>query len=397
MRVELLAPCGDLERLKVNLLYGADAVYVGVKDLSLRANAVNFTYDELEEGCRFAHQLHKKVYLTANIVFHQEERQKMEEVIQKSVQAGVDAFIVSDLYLIHYLRKNYPSKEIHVSTQTSITNYLAAQFYQEIGAKRVVLARELSLSEIKEIITKTNLEVEVFIHGAMCTCYSGRCALSSYVTNRDPNRGGCSQVCRFTFDTLEDDEKFTMATKDLNLVRHLKELIEIGVSSFKIEGRMRSIYYLATVVGTYRRVIDAIYQNTLTESLLSECEQILSRVSNRESSTQYLLKEANELDQYYTGREEASNQDYLGQVIGYDKERKRLIIKERNYFKVLDEVELFTPELETYSFQIKEIYQEDGKEITIARHPDEVLMIPFDREVSNYSMIRMKKKSEKVL
>ena len=385
--IELLAPAGDFERLKVNLLYGADAVYVGIDRFNLRANATNFSYEDLKEGCDFAHQIHKKVYFTFNIVFHDEDREEMEKIIEQVVSIGVDAFIVSDLYLIHYLHTKYPQKEIHVSTQESITNYEEALFYKDLGVSRIVLARELSKDEIKEIIDQTGLEVEVFIQGAMCTCYSGRCALSSYVTNRDPNRGGCSQVCRFTFDGGEE-KKFTLATKDLNLVEYIKTLIDIGVTSFKVEGRMRSIYYLATVVGTYRKIIDAYYHGTLDDTLIKQSMVILSRVSNRETSTHYLLKEADENDQYYTGRQELSNQDYLGQVIGYDQEKKRIIMKERNYFKVGDVVELFTPKGKTYTFQITEIYDEKENVLDVARHPDQQLLIPFPEEVEEYSMLR---------
>ena len=387
MKVELLAPAGDLERLKVNLLYGADAVYVGGEKLGLRANATNFTLKELKEGCEFAHHLGKKVYLTMNIVFHNEDRKGMEDYIKDVVACGIDAVIVSDFYLISYLAKNYPQIEVHVSTQDSITNCEAALFYKELGAKRIVLARELSLKEIQEIIEKAKIDVEIFIHGAMCTCYSGRCALSSYVTNRDPNRGGCSQVCRFAFDANET-EKFTLATKDLSLSSSIKELIQIGVKSFKVEGRMRSLYYLATVIGAYRKLIDAYYDGTLNEELEQKQAKILASVSNRESTTQYLFHEADETDQYYTGRQELSNQEYLGQVIGYNEEDKRVIIKERNYFKKGDLVELFNPSGESYSFEIKEIYDEKGNIIEVARHPDEVLELPFPKKVQEYSMIR---------
>lgn len=386
-KIELLAPAGDLERLKVNLLYGADAVYLGGEKLGLRANATNFTLEELKEGCDFAHKLHKKVFITCNIVFHEEDRVEMEEYIASVVKAGVDAIIVSDLYLINYLVKNYPQVEVHVSTQDSITNVLEAMFYKELGVKRIVLARELSLKEIQEIIEKTHLPVEVFIHGAMCTCYSGRCALSSYVTNRDPNRGGCSQVCRFAFESGEK-QKFTLATKDLNLAGYIEDLMRIGVTSFKIEGRMRSIYYLATVVGSYRKLIDAIESDTLTEALSEELEKKLARVANRETSTHYLLKEADMFDQYYTGRQELSNQDYIGLVTAY--ENGCLAFRLRNYLKQGEKVELFTANGKTCIFTVEKLLDEEKKPVFVANHPDKLYFIeeeiPF--QVLEYTMIR---------
>lgn len=313
-KVELLAPAGDLERLKIDLLYGADAVYLGGQKYGLRANATNFTIDELKEGCAFAHHLEKKVYFTLNIVFHNQDMNGVDEYIEEVVNAGVDAFIVSDPFIISYIKRNYPQIEVHLSTQNSTTNYKAVEYFKSEGIDRIVLARELSKEEIKEIIDKTKIDTEIFIHGAMCTCFSGRCALSNYVTNRDANRGGCAQVCRFSFKT-ENAQDFTMATKDLNLAKYIPTLIDIGVKSFKVEGRMRSIYYLATVIGSYRKIIDHYYKKTLTEEILEKQIEILSKVANRETSSQYIDHQADETDQYYTGRQEISNQDYLGQVI----------------------------------------------------------------------------------
>ncbi|HIS38029.1 MAG TPA: U32 family peptidase [Candidatus Onthousia faecavium] len=390
-KVELLAPAGDLERLKVTLLYGADAVYVGGEKYSLRANAVNFTLEELKEGCTFAHKLGKKVYLTANIVFHEQDKEDYTNYFKDIVDCGIDAFIVSDLALAKYLIDTYKDKEIHISTQDSVTNLESAKFYRDLGAKRVVLARELSKEEIKEISSLPNLDTEVFIHGAMCTCVSGRCTLSNYVTNRDANRGGCAQVCRFAFDSSLGDT-FSLATKDLNLALYIKDLIEIGVTSLKVEGRMRSLYYLATVIGSYRYIIDNIYNNTLTEENLLEYKQRLDSVANRETTSQYFTHEADVTDQYYTGRQEISNQEYLGLIIGYDEETKSIILKERNYFKVGDLVEIFTPEGDIYPYEITTILNEDNEPISVARHPEEILKLPFAKKLSEYSMIRLIKK-----
>jgi putative protease len=387
-KIELLSPAGDLERLKVTLLYGADAVYLGGKLYNLRANATNFSLEDLKEGCQFAHKLGKKVFLTLNIVFHNEDILGVNDYIRDVVEAGIDAFIVSDLAIIRYIKQHYPQVEVHLSTQASTMNYETALFYKSMGVDRIVLARELSKDEIKEIIDKASIDIEVFIHGAMCTCVSGRCSLSNYVTNRDANRGGCSQVCRFAF-TTDDGSNFTMATKDLNMARYVSELIEMNVTSMKVEGRMRSLYYLATVIGAYRKIIDNYYNHTLTDEVLNKQEKILDRVANREVSTHYYLKEADASDQYYTGRVEISNQDYLGQVIDYDRDKCLLQIKERNYFKVGDKVTLFTPRDEM-TFTVSKIYDDSYNLVDVARHPDNIyfieIKITFD--VCAYSMLR---------
>ena len=390
-KIELLSPAGDLERLKVTLLYGADAVYIGGQDYSLRANANNFSLDEIKEGCSFAHNLGKKVHLTLNIVFHNEDMEEVEDYIDKVVSCGIDAFIVSDPFIISYIKKRHPQVEVHLSTQNSTSNYKAIQYFENEGVDRVVLARELSKDEIKEIVNKVNCDIEVFIHGAMCTCYSGRCALSNYVTNRDANRGGCAQVCRFSFEN-ENNKDFTMALKDMNMANYIKDLIDIGVSSLKVEGRMRSLYYLAVVIGTYRKIIDDYYDGCLTEDKMSIYEERLNKVANRETSSHYFMKEADYTDQYYTGRSEASNQDYLGQVISYENN----IIKfyERNYFEVGDLVEVFTPMGNYQEFIVKELYDEDMNKVVVARHPDSIYNTLFisELEIPEYSMIKIVKR-----
>lgn len=387
-KVELLSPAGDLERLKITLLYGADAVYIGGQSYSLRANATNFSLEEIKEGCTFAHNLNKKVYLTLNIVFHNEDMQDVESYIDKVVACGIDAFIVSDPFIISYIKNKHKNVEVHLSTQNSTSNYKAVEYFKNEGVDRVVLAREVGKTGMQEIIEKTGMDIEVFIHGAMCTCYSGRCALSNYVTNRDANRGGCAQVCRFAFKTTEEKD-FTMATKDLNMAEYIKDLIEIGVKSLKVEGRMRSLYYLATVIGTYREIIDRYYTNTLTEDIMQKLEYRLSRVANREVSTQFFLKEADYTDQYYSGRQELSNQDYLGLITGYDEENNCIILVERNYFKPGDKTEIFTPSGEVYDYVIDKIYDENMQELELARHPEQVLKLKFPHKLEKYSMIRL--------
>lgn len=389
-RIELLSPAGDLERLKVTLLYGADAVYIGGEKYSLRANATNFSIDEIREGCSFAHKLGKRVHLTLNIVFHNEDMDGVKEYIKEVVDAGIDAFIVSDPFIISYIKENYPEVEVHLSTQNSTTNYKTVKYFGNEGVDRVVLARELSKKEIKDIIDKTNVDIEVFIHGAMCTCFSGRCALSNYVTSRDANRGGCAQVCRFAFKT-GNDKDFTMATKDMNMSRYIGDLIDIGVTSMKVEGRMRSLYYLATVIGTYRAIIDNYYDGTLTEDLMKVFEERLNRVANRETTSHYFLGKADYLDQYYTGRVEVSNQDYLGQVISYDHSSKLLKFYERNYFEVGDILEVFTPNGEHLEFTLEKLYNEDMESLDVARHPDDIYYLYLDTnyEIPEYSMIKI--------
>lgn len=392
-KIELLSPAGDLERLKVTLLYGADAVYIGGEKYSLRANATNFSLNDIREGCSFAHKLGKKVYLTLNIVFHNEDMDGVEEYIKEVVDCGIDAFIVSDPFIISYIKNNFPGVEVHLSTQNSTSNYKACEYFINEGVDRIVLARELSLEEIEEIIKKTGIDIEVFIHGAMCTCFSGRCALSNYVTNRDANRGGCAQVCRFAFKNGEDKD-FTFATKDNNAANLIGRMIDIGIKSLKIEGRMRSLYYLATVIGTYREIIDNYYARTLSDEKMEVFQYRLDRVANRETSTHFLEKEADYRDQYYTGRSEASNQDYLGQVISYDKDKKLLKFYERNYFEVGDTLELFTPRGEHLSFVLEKLYDEEQNQLDVARHPDNVYYIgvDIDFEVLEYSMLKIVKR-----
>ena len=384
-RIELLSPAGDLERLKIALLYGADAVYIGGKDYSLRANANNFSIDEIKEACSFAHNLGKKVYLTLNIVFHNEDISGVYDYIKSVVDAGIDAFIVSDLFIVKYIHDNF-NVEVHLSTQASTTNKESVKYLMNEGVKRVVLAREVGLKEIKEIIDETGVDIECFIHGAMCTFYSGRCVLSNYFTNRDSNRGGCAQVCRFNF-TL-DDKPFTMAVKDLNASYIIKDMIEAGVASLKVEGRMRSPYYLATVISSYRKIIDSYYNNTLNDEILKEENRILSRVSNRDNSTHYFTKEADMTDQYYSGRWEISNQDYLAFVLSYDKENKLCKITQSNCFSVGDKIEIFTPDGQRILHVVDKLYNEDMEEVEKANHAEEILYFNIDKEIPYASMIR---------
>lgn len=390
-KIELLSPAGDLEKLRIAYLYGADACYIGGKDYSLRANANNFSTNEIKEAVSFAHNLGKKIYVTLNIIFHNEDLEGVTKYLKELSKANVDAVIISDVFLIDIIKKETPNLKIFLSTQDSVTNKESVKYFMNKGVSRVVLARELTKDEIKEIYEETKCELEIFLHGAMCTSYSGRCVLSNYFTNRDSNRGGCCQVCRFCFNLDKDKEpKFQIATKDLNLSKFIKDLIEINVTSLKVEGRMRGTYYLATVNSCYRNLIDAYYSNNQDEKLIERNINLLNRVSNRESSSQYFKGYVDNNDQYYNGRLENSNQDFLAQVIDYDKNTKEAIIEQRNYFKKGDIVNLFGPGNIDIDFKIEYIKDKDNNLVDIANHPKEVLKIKVPQEVTKDFMIRVK-------
>jgi len=383
-KVELLSPAGDLERLKIACIYGADAIYIGGKNYSLRANANNFSIEEIKEACSFAHNMGKKVYLTLNIVFHNKDIDGVYDYIKEVVDAGIDAFIVSDLFLVKYIKSNF-KVEVHLSTQLSISNKESVNLLKNMGIDRVVLAREVNRNDIKEIIDETNMDIEVFIHGAMCTFVSGRCVLSNYFTNRDSNRGGCAQICRFCFD-INNDEDFSMAVKDLNMAEYIKDMMEIGIKSFKIEGRMRSPFYLAVVLSSYRRIIDAVNNNSLNDDIIKKEIKILSKVSNRENSTHFYMKEADINDQYYLGRGEPSNQDYLGIIL--NKENDLYVIRQRNYFKLGDKIEIITPNMDIIEVVVDNLYDENNNKIEVANQADSVIKIKFSENIPLFSMIR---------
>ena len=382
---EILSPAGDLERLKWALTYGADAVYIGGYNYSLRANANNFSIDDIKEAVLFAHNLNKKVYVTVNILFHNEDLNGLDEYLTTLSKLGVDAFIVSDMSVIKRINELKLKPEIHISTQESSTNKYAFKFWENLNATRVVLGRECSKEDIIDIKNNTNLELEVFIHGAMCTSYSGRCVLSNYITKRDSNRGGCSQVCRFVFN-MDDYTDFQIASKDLSMIDNLEELINIGVSSLKIEGRMRSMYYIATVVDAYKRVRDMIENKCLTEEKLSYYKKVLNRVSNRENKVQFFDKEPGVNEQYYLGREEVSNQDFLGIV----KEVGELVkIEQRNNFKIGSLIEIFGPNTNPQKFILEYMVNKEGELVDTARHPKEELYIKVTFKVNKNDILRV--------
>ena len=396
MKVELLAPAGDLERLKVALLYGADAVYIGGNLFSLRANATNFTIEEIEEGVSYAHSLNKKVYVTVNIVLHNKEIKFIKEYLKQLEKIKVDAIIVSDPAIIDIAKKN-TNLEIHLSTQQSTINYEAAEFYKKQGVSRIVLARECSKEDIQMIKNNVDIEIETFIHGAMCASYSGRCVLSNYLTNRDSNRGGCSQICRWDFDLLNKDKEplkgeknFTFCAKDLSMLKHIPELIDMGVSSFKIEGRMRSLYYIATVVNIYRKVIDEYCNNKKDYKYNIEYEKILRECANRDSVVQFYNGIYDKTCSYYNGRIEISNQDFLGVVIDYDEKTKLATVEQRNYFKVGDEIQIFGPNTDLTNFKINKILDENLNEIEIVNHPKQIVKINIPKKLYKNDIIKVK-------
>ncbi len=395
-KIELLAPAGDLEKLKIAILYGADAVYIGGDKFGLRANATNFNLDEIKKAANFAHAKNCKIYVTLNAIFHNEDIEGLKEYLQDLSEASVDAIIVSDLIVLKMANEVIPHMPIHISTQSSTINYEAVNYLESLAVERVILGREVSLEDIKEIVKRTNVELETFVHGAMCINYSGRCALSNYFTNRDANRGGCAHPCRWEYDLYEEKElasntmKFSMCPKDLILTEHIPDLIECGVTSLKIEGRMKSIYYIATVIHIYRKIIDEYLHKKEKYKYNKENEIILNKCAGRESSTQFFTSFPNESDQYYSLGNDLTNQDFLGIVKDYDTKTKEVIVEVRNYFKVGDTLEIFGPNTKEFSFEVISIKNEDGL-VNVANHPLEIIRIPLNTKVESWDMLRFKR------
>lgn len=393
-KIELLAPAGDLERLKVAIDYGADAVYLGGPILGLRANAKNFTYEEIKDGCTYAHERNKKVYVTVNIVLHNKEANLVEESLKQLEKCGVDAIIVSDPAVISIAKKN-TNLEIHLSTQQSTLNIEACRFWKKQGVSRIVLGREVSKEDILEIRKNVDIEIECFVHGAMCAGLSGRCVLSNYLTNRDANRGGCSQICRWDFDLrdknlnlIKGENNFTFCSKDLSMLTVLPDMIKCGISSLKIEGRMRSIYYVATIVNIYRKAIDEYYENECIKNI-EEKIKIVRRCANRDSIVQFFNGVNDYTCGYYNGRFEESNQDFLGVVLEYNDKTKVAVIEQRNYFKKGDIVDIFGPKHDTYTIKIDDIFDENNNIIDVVRHPRQVISMVIDKDIKSGDIIRI--------
>lgn len=388
---ELLAPAGNLEKGKIALLYGADAVYIGGKQFSLRARASNFDVKMIKELVDFAHQLNKKIYVTMNIVFHDDDMFGLDEYLKALEKIKVDAIICSSPVVIERAKK-ITNLEIHLSTQFSVTNHCLADYFYDEGIKRVVLARELTLEEIKAVKAKTKADLEIFIHGGMCVSYSGRCTLSNYTVFRDANRGGCAHTCRWLYNLYEADQlisndfDYQMASKDLEATEYIGELLEMGISSLKIEGRMKSIHYIATVVSAYRMLIDDYQNKRLRPMDFYQTE--IKKAENRETSTGFFDGQTTTSQQLYNQRSEMPTQEFVGIIKDYNEEKREIIIEQRNFFSIEDELEIFTPSKTTYRFKLKELFNQEGQEIEKARHPLEILSFPFAFPIEKYSLLR---------
>ena len=396
-KIELLAPAGDLLKLKIAVLYGADAVFIGGHRFSLRSRASNFTIDDIREGCTFAHKHGSKIHVTCNIVMHENDTARLVEYLTELELAGVDAVIASSLVILQAVTKN-TKMEAHVSTQNSVLNTSAVNFFaKHVKAKRVVLARELGLLEIEEIIKNTDIEIEAFIHGGMCVSYSGRCVLSNNMTNRDANRGGCAHSCRWNYSLFMDDKQvnpdnryFNMGSKDLSAVEYITRMIDIGVSSLKIEGRMKSIHYVASVVKTYRDIIDE-YTTTNKIDNYEIYHNSLKACENRLTSKGFLDGMAKKSEQLYDMRSEIPTKEFVGIVLDFDKLTMTAKVEERDFFKSDSLLEILSPNMKPLQFVISEIINEKGESVDAARHAQEIVYIKSPFVLSRYDMIRLKK------
>jgi putative protease len=397
---ELLAPAGNLEKLKIAVRYGADAVFLGGQEYGLRSNADNFTFEEMKEGVEFAKEYGAKIYVTTNIFAHNENIDGLEEYLQGLKNAGIAGIIVADPLIIETCKRIAPEIEIHISTQQSITNWQTIQFWKEEGAERVVLARETSAEEIREMKEKVDIEIETFIHGAMCIAYSGRCTLSNHMTARDSNRGGCCQSCRWDYDLYqvnnseekalfaENDAPFAMSPKDLNLLQSIPKMIEIGIDSLKIEGRMKSIHYIATVVSVYRKVIDAYCADPDNFVIKQEWLDELDKCANRETASAFFEGVPGYKEQMFGNHSKKTSYDFVGLVLDYNEDTQMVTLQQRNHFKPGDEVEFFGPEIDNFRHVIDTIWDEKGVELDAARHPLQIVQFQLDRPVYPNNMMR---------
>ena len=397
---ELLAPAGNLEKLKVAVHYGADAVFIGGQEFGLRSNAGNFSIEEMRLGVEFANCYGAKIYVTTNIFAHNENMDGLEEYLQAIESAGVTGIIVADPLIIETCRNSAPKLEIHLSTQQSLSNWKAVQYWKEEGLHRVVLARETSGDEIQLMKEKVDIEIETFIHGAMCIAYSGRCTLSNHMTARDSNRGGCCQSCRWDYDLYEEhngeeqalfeenDVPFAMSPKDLKLVESIPRMIELGIDSLKIEGRMKSIHYIATVVSVYRKVIDVYCEDPENFQMRKEWLEELEKCANRETDTAFFEGEPGFEQQMYGVHDKKLGFDFVGLVLDYNDETQIVTLQQRNFFKPGDEVEFFGPEIENVRLIMGEIMNKKGQVLDAARHPLEIIQFKCPVKLYPNNMMR---------
>lgn len=406
-KVELLAPAGSLEKLKMAVIYGADAVYLGGEEFGLRAHAENFTTEDLKTGIEFAHNRGKKVYITMNIFPHNDDLRGMPDYIKEVSNMGVDAIILSDPGVFSLVKEFAPDMEIHLSTQANNTNWMSSRFWHQQGVKRIVLARELSLKEIKEIREQVpdSLELEVFIHGAMCISYSGRCLLSNYMAGRDSNRGQCAHPCRWKYYLVEEKRPgeylpvlenergtFIFNSKDLCMIEHLPQIIESGAASLKIEGRMKSSFYVATVVKAYREALDAYYEGKDNYKFNPKWLEELSKASHREYTTGFYFDKPDSEGQIYHTSSYIRGYDFIGVVLEYDKTSGVAKVEQRNRMFTGDEIEVVNPVGEFFTQRIDSMKNIDGEEIDVAPHPQMIVYIPMKQDVDEYTMLRRKSK-----
>ena len=400
-KTELLAPAGDFEKLKFALHYGADAVYLSGKNYGLRAFAGNFTNKEIEEAVEYAHAHNKKVYITVNMYPHNEDLVGLDKYLIYLQKINVDAIIVADPGVYKIAREVAPNLSIHISTQATIVNWSGIKFWEDLGGvERVVLARELTLEEIEEIKAKTNVELEIFIHGAMCMSYSGRCLISNYMIGRDSNRGSCAQPCRWNYALVEErrpgvyypieedsNGSYIFNSNDMCLLKELPLLLRCEIDSFKIEGRMKSIFYVATIVRAYRKVLDSLEKNEVVD--WEYWYQELDKISHRAYSTGFFLNNQKDISQIH--KESAGYfqpYEFIGVVHGYNKETQIATVEQRNKFSVGDTVEFFGINYQEYQLTITEMYDINGKEIESANHAQETMLLKVPFEVFAMDLIR---------
>ncbi|WP_195946307.1 peptidase U32 family protein [Paraclostridium bifermentans] len=402
-RIELLAPAGDLERLKTAFIYGADAVYIGGEIFGMRSAAKNFNKEDMAEGVRFAHERGKQVFVTVNIIPRNEEFEQLEAYLKELEEIGVDAVIVSDPGVFSVVKKVVPNMEIHISTQASTTNAASATFWYNQGAKRVVMARELSFEEIKEIRDNSpeGMDIEAFIHGAMCMSYSGKCVISNYTTGRDANRGACAQSCRWKYTLVEEQEngdyekvlddvdaEFFFNTKDMCMINYIPQIIESGINSFKIEGRMKTAYYVATTVRAYRMAIDEYIKDPENWEFNPMWLEELKKGSHRHFSEGFYLGKTTTRDQNYESASYVRNYDFIGVVRGHEEESGLVIVEQRNRMFVGDEIEIIGPYKETMYGKILEMYNEENEPIESAPHAKQIVKMKLDIPVEVHYMLR---------
>jgi len=394
-RPELLAPAGNLEKLKFAVHYGANAVYIGGQKYGLRSNADNFSFEEMREGVEFAAKYGAKVFVATNIYAHNEDIEGLEEYLKNLEEVGIAAIIAADPIIVETALRVAPKLEVHLSTQQSTLNWQAVKFWKDEGLPRVVLAREASLEEIAEIKEHVDIEIEAFIHGAMCSSFSGRCVLSNHFTDRDSNRGGCCQSCRWKYDLFIDaeqfednGEQFTMGSKDLCMIEHLPDLIEVGIDSFKIEGRMKSIHYVATVVNAYRQAIDSYFEDPENYKLKPEWLEEINKAANRPLNTGFFYDTPGAEDHIYGPEDKGSPYDFAGIVLDYDAETGIATIQQRNHFKPGQEVEFVGPGGTFFKQIVGELTDKEGNKLDAARHPLQEIHMAVEQPVKRMDMMR---------